>query len=1149
MARHDAPQPHTPQSPPVPRSAPAPLTAAWLRAHFDPLPFPARMSALARYARTLAPHAYAALHRTLDAGTSDERHTALFLAVARRDLTAVATALTDPQLRRRALAAAIRLPVDTKALEQLALSPVAATRHETYRVLRLSRRDTLAGQLLPTVHDRFGAREAALLLPACPTETVAAWLPRLDPPQGVLHTLARTAPVAVARLMAARLQQATDHHHRHRLTRGYRAPASLAARRDPEAALLLLRAEPALLTGAAIRTLLRHPAQMLDALRAAPPDSDGSPREVALPAGPLPSAARRALRTLPPADLAELAGRCPAARARRGGQGRVDITPDGLLALLPSPERGRLVAQRTARSRAVHGIPLSTLAALDPADRTRVVRPLLERSRRDLAVCRLATVLPLTEGEPLLRALTERHRSHLRAMAWPALLACAELEGDPDEFARVATDCERAWHDQDEVRRAALEQLAGAPARLLAALPDRVLRDAALTTVQSRDSTSRTLGAAETLLRRVAHLAAVGGSQSRAAHAVELLCEVVCDPRSRSDGPVRPLDLDESTARALWNAASPHTRAGAETRICLAELLAPHLAALPELDALVRQTALDGDDPALSARAAAAWVAPADVREQRAAELIGTDASFATVPLILRTATTRRTDLMDGILTAAQHGLKGCVRPRPTPWTPRLRPATTGRWLPEQRLAWDQHHASVAQDGQAALRTRADAVAYLHDTRLLADLADSAPQPVAAAALIALGSATGTRRAHRTTAHDSATPEQEPLRDLLLRHAATGGVRGRAAMTALRGLLDTLPDREAVALLTPVACAPGTPVGSRKEAARALGTLTGEAPVAALVAAWDAPGQHRDVHAVVARLLLAVIDRPEIADRLTRGVTDAAGRDAVIHARVGPVPDSAAAAYRPFLARLVREGDDDTVVAACRALPGWLTPDSGDAMRAMADLVVDPGRGRRLWSVAAQGLAHFPPGPVGECVLKDVFRALQERAGEQDPQGRADALRRLAGVAGAPRVQRGPAGALPAADALAATLHTVGLTREATRLLWEASLSALRHGQYDPARWEKLLLLVEERPDRLPQGPDLYLDIDGPRAREALLAAARMLRERGTPVAGVMALALVSAAGRAISWEQPWRDELSALCDHEDADTAMAALLVEAKPR
>jgi hypothetical protein len=73
MAGHEASRTPSRQ----PETPPAPLTPAWLRAHFDPLPFPARMSALARYARTLTPHAYETLYRALDAGDSDERHTAL----------------------------------------------------------------------------------------------------------------------------------------------------------------------------------------------------------------------------------------------------------------------------------------------------------------------------------------------------------------------------------------------------------------------------------------------------------------------------------------------------------------------------------------------------------------------------------------------------------------------------------------------------------------------------------------------------------------------------------------------------------------------------------------------------------------------------------------------------------------------------------------------------------------------------------------------------------------------------------------------------------------------------------------------------------------------------------------------------------------
>ncbi|MEU7581573.1 hypothetical protein AB0B50_28660 [Streptomyces sp. NPDC041068] len=71
------------------------------------------------------------------------------------------------------------------------------------------------------------------------------------------------------------------------------------------------------------------------------------------------------------------------------------------------------------------------------------------------------------------------------------------------------------------------------------------------------------------------------------------------------------------------------------------------------------------------------------------------------------------------------------------------------------------------------------------------------------------------------------------------------------------------------------------------------------------------------------------------------------------------------------------------------------------------------------------------------------------------------------------------------------------------------------------------------------------MDARAPRARAALLAAVRLLRERGTPTSGETALALVVIGGRGSSWDEVWRSELAALRDHEDHDTAMAALLVD----
>jgi hypothetical protein len=1090
------------------------------------------MSALARYARRLTPPAFESLHQALDAGDPDERHTALFLAVARRDLDRVTEALADPLLSRRARSAALRLPLPEQALERLALSSVSATRHDTYRLLRLSRRRALAAELLPQVYERHGAREAALLLSACPAETAEVWLPRLDAPPGALNSLARTAPRAVAEHLAAR-REGRAQQDTYRFTSRYRAVASVAAQRDPRAALILLERAPDLLTPPAVLSVLRLPEEALAAMRAAQPDRDGWPREHPIPAGPLPPSQRRALQELPTADLVALAESCPSTGGRERGPGRRAVAPDGLLRLLPTAERRRIVESRTTGRGRTRSAALTTLAALEPADRANLLAPWLERHGRrpSWSTARLAAALPLAQGEPLLRELAANHRVHHRAQAWPSLLACAELEGDPEQFARIAVDCERAWHDQDEVRRATLEQLAGSATRLLAALPERVLRDAVLTTVQSRDSTVGTLSAADHLLRRIAERAAITGRHERAAYAVELLGQVVST--ARYTGPVAPLNVDEEAARTLWAAMSTTASEHPELSTALAELLGDHLAALPDLDAQARRTALEGDDPELAARAAAAWVRPPRSREQRCDELIGLDPTFATVPVVLRTISARRTDLLDPVLIAARERFTGRVRTRATAWTPKLSPGLVGRWLPRQREQWDEHHARVAADEAAPLRTRTDAAALLRDPERLTALADSAPQPVAASALAALG-------------EDSRTEASAALRDILLRHAAAGGVRGRAAMAAVRRLMERLPDHEAVSLLAPVAASTRAPVGTRKEAVRGLGTLPGDAAFEALVAAWDVPGQHPEVRAVLARYLLARIDRPDVTQRLLERVGEPAVRDAaVVHARVGIVPDSGREAYAAFLARLVEDGDEEAAVAACRALPAWVTPGATDSMRALVDAFAAPERPRRVWDAAARQLVLLPPGAAAEALLRGAFDALRERGRSPDAQVRADALRRLHGCSDVLEPGRGGWEALRIADALTDALEAVGLYSDAARLTWNAAMACVRLGEHEEHRWERLLRLCDERPQRLRPLEYVSADLGRPRVRAALLAAAHALRARGTPVSGPLALMLVHLGGRGTAWDDSWRAELDALRAHEDHDTAVGALLVD----
>ncbi|NUS88581.1 MAG: hypothetical protein HOY75_39245, partial [Streptomyces sp.] len=772
---------------------PQPLTSPWLRAHFDPLPFPARMSALARYARTLSPDACSALRTALDSSPEpDDRHLALFLAVVRRDLDAVAAALADPLLRRRALSAAIRLPVPEEALAQLALSEGRSVRHETYRVLRAGRRTALADRLLPRAHAAYGPVDAARLLPACSPGVAAEWLPRLDPPIGVLRTLARTAPAAVAARLAAEYE-ARDDYGRRRLARRHRLLAAVVAERDTDAGLLLFERAPKLIDGRGAVALLHKPREVLAILRRAASRADGDGDGAGgagrtptfrLPTGPLPRPVLRALRALTPEELAELAEAAQAGAVGirwYGGPDRFDITPDPLLALLPAATRRRIVEARIPARGLGRRARFNALAALDPADRADLLRPVLARPHRSSTLRnQLAAVAPLADAEPILLEAAAGHRPYERAYAWRALLACAELNADSAQFARIVAACERAWHDREEVRRVALEQAAGAPRRMLAAVPLSVLRDAALTTVHSRDSTPATVAAAERWLRRTTESAAARGDAERAAQTARLLCQVIRDPRRR--GPVAPLRLDSRAAAAIWAGTAPdhvgeatdrHLGQGgqptgpvgrpsepavrptgqavqpigqaeshlpASRLVSLAELLAPHLAELPTLDALVGHTALDGEDPGTAARAAAAWIAAPATRERRCAQLIASDPSFATVEPVLRTLAARRTDLLEDVLRAARHGLPGQLSRRPADrWVPCLPYSVTGRWTARTRRLLDTHLAAMAADDEAPPRARADAAALLRDPALLADLASSAPQPVAAAALTALG--------------------------------------------------------------------------------------------------------------------------------------------------------------------------------------------------------------------------------------------------------------------------------------------------------------------------------------------------------------------------------------------------------------------------
>ncbi|ADI04824.1 hypothetical protein SBI_01703 [Streptomyces bingchenggensis BCW-1] len=1115
--------------------------------------------------------------------------------------------------------------------------------------------------------------------------------------------------------------------------------AAAVAERDTDAGLLLFERAPALIDGRGAVALLRKPREVLAILRRAASCADsgradndrgGGPERtptLRLPTGPLPRPALRALRALTPEELAELADAAQAGASgiRWYGPDRLDITPDPLLTLLPAATRRRIVEARIPARGLGRRARFNALAALDPTDRADLLRPVLARPHRSPVLRnQLAAVAPLAEAEPILLEAAAGHHPYERAYAWRALLACAELNADAAEFARTVAACERAWHDREEVRRAALEQVAGAPRRMLAAVPLSVLRDAALTTIHSRDSTPATVAAAERWLRRTTESAAARGDAERAAQTARLLCQVVGDPRRR--GPVVPLRLDSRAAAAIWAGTDPdylgevpdrpsaqggerdggpvgrpsgpagqaESHLPASRLVPLAELLAPHLAELPTLDVLVGHTAFDGEDPGTAARAAAAWIAAPATRGRRCAQLIASDPSFARVEPVLRTLAARRTDLLEDVLCAARHGLPGQLSRRPADrWVPRLPYSVTGRWTARTRRLLDAHLAAVAADDEAPPRARADAAALLRDPALLADLATSAPQPVAAAALTALGETAalgacfdrppGARPNDRrsptdTLSGDTPTPPapgtpdraaadpvvaearvsggdgvgvdvsggvvgasdprasgpawpgvREPARgaepdqgvaetqgtggdgpgveppdgdtvirrrpagpgasvpvwsdalepqtadwdtpdsphrpgraaldvlSLLLQHAGTGGARGRAAMAGVRRLLGGVSDRKAVALLAPTVRSVSAPVGNRKEAVRALAELPGDATFAALLAAWDEPGQHRDVRVVLVRPLLARIGAPGVADRLTEQLHEPAVREAVIVSDPEAAGIHARSAYESFLADVVRAGDDEAARAACAVLPHCMvagaTGTFEEGIGALTAAAVDTNRSSKVWRAAVDALGRVP-GDEGAAPLRGVLKTLVARTrADTDTDGgsrqgeRADALRRLAGCGSAVinRLAQESAGELSDGDAVVDALLAAGLRREATGALLRVACAALRAGDPGLGRWERCLSLVRERPDRLRFDDYVAFDHDDEHVRAAMLTVVGVLRKRGDAVGGLTALALVKGMGGRSGWPDLWRAEIDKMCGHPDPDTAEAALLVD----
>ncbi|MBE1488541.1 hypothetical protein [Plantactinospora soyae] len=1079
-------------------------------------PFPARMRALAVLGRELTAETFAGLHALLDAGNDDDRHTGLFLAVARRDVDRLVAALADPLLRSRALAAAGRLPVPDEVLAGLALDATLAVRRNTYGILRRSRRWALADRLLPEVARRFGDLDIAALLPACSPDLVARWLPRLSPPPGLLRRLARTAPLAVAEAVAT--GQAGDAlWPRTQVVR-------VLARRSPEAILLLLERAPRKLIEQATTTLLARPRAVLEIVRR------DRLTGLFLRSQRLPRSVERAVRRLDPAEIAELAAAFFVQPDDWMGEGRSDgIHP--LLALLPPSERRRIVAASVAPTTGVYEVPTAEIGTLDPADRAELLRPILARQRREAPpteLLRLLRLMPLPDVEEELLVQAGAAGHGVRMVAWPALLDCAQWHGDPEAYVRILDRAERAWHDQEEVRTVALRRAARTPSSLLAAVPLPVLRAATVAVVQSADSTPDTVAALTCWLVRVVERAAAEGEFSRAADALTLLLQAGADDRQEGTAPLR---LTAGAAVAISALVRPE-RGRPATVLAAGRLLGRHLPALPELDAALgalwrsagqavaptggsarsrSAAAFRSDQEPTAATAARLWLGTGPDRDGR----VGVVAAEGAQPALLVCAplvATRRTDLVDLLLDRITTPVPGHG------WLPGVPTAASRRWRPAQARRWQLLLAGIADDEDAALPIRVAATERITEPSTLLRLCRSELHPVAAAALTGLG---------RGADPGSALPE-------LLAAAPLAGVRGRAAMTGVRRMVTRLPESAALEVCRRVVLDERASVGSRKGAVRAVAQIPSTGVRDLLLAVWDQPNLHRDVRAATAGELLRWIGDPEVPTRLAAFLTEPAVRDVVLDARPDVVGGPARGAYADFLAAAIRHHDPAVVRPALTGYGKWL-PHGTAGSAPLVALLTDPATLDDVWDDGCLLLARRVTEPPMAGAWTAVVRGL---SGPTTEPGR----RRLAGLV------RSWSWLPPDhLDVLVDPLVQARLPRAAARCACYAAMRALAHGNADPDRWARYLGTVDERATRIVT-PSWYSP-EEPVPTEQALALVRWLENAGGTVAIRLAVDLVELVGAQNRWAEPWRQIVLGWRESEDPDLAEPAWLTALPPR
>ncbi|WP_301178072.1 hypothetical protein [Actinomadura geliboluensis] len=1090
-----------------------------LLAEIEPLPYRARVRRLAALRASRGAPELAALLAELGGRGHYERSAALSIASAVRDEASLAhlvAATGDPDavLALRATRLAVRYATAPGPLAERLMDAPQAVRSATYRAVRRHRRADLADALIGPVLERWGADEAAALLPACTPERAAERLGPLAHAVPNPHTLGGAHPgtfldqaerdlaaltpgarsswwhwngpgvAAVVRHDPGRvLGLLEDHWHAAGLPHVLRPQIGALLDAEPERTLRLLLADG---TRTVLASLIRR-RSMRDRLARA--GGDGL------------AAVARAVREDESALRLLLAAVAP---ARRGAlfdaaMDGVDLAArelgDALMNVLPRAVRVR-EARRMLGLRAVAGHPQRVQA--------------------------VSAYLPFDEARPVLEEPTRRPDADERAAGYALLVACAGRERDPAVLSALLESLGRLRNEQEPVRVAALRALAAVPGAALGAEHAPAFERLAEDALNARDCSNATrltlvqLGTAffrQGAFRDDAELTATG---------IGLLRRVI---GSSSLVPLGRLDrvLRRGQEHRLVERLAPLLDEGARRddhglALMLVRALGRRAHGVPALqDAL--EKALGARDDRVIREAVAGWLEPPATRGERVERVVAGDPSTVGLPPVLAAIAAERTDLLHLVLSESTP--EGRFRRGDVTYVPWVEPRWTRGWTARQHGAYLRLLDRVAGDARLPDAGRARAVAAIAQVPGV-DAARLRPYLAADDARL--------RRAALTAAPWTARP-QDVLPDLLA--LASSDDAHVAVYAAGRAARFVRPSALA-ALLRPVLT--GGKITARKEALRILLRTRVPEALDVVAAAWDDPGQHRDVRAAIASAARAHMSDPaarRILAEAAAGPRDLARQ--VLGAWPYEIEGAFRADYAALVVRVARSPDPEASDAALTALGRWAQW-APEIPARLAAVLTDLGETRR-WRTALFTLVGCAVGGTGTDALADAAATLAEAGdaanaeperdlpAEQRLAALADALRRAAANRrdGAGPVLRAVTERLPAQLARELTAATVHWDDPAVDALADSCAGTP-------------VLAVQRVAEALADGPRAGL----PDPAEVHPHAER-LAGRGDPAGGLFACALAGRHGPRAGWPPEWRDVLRALRAHPDPDVAFTA--------